>query len=253
MSDSSGQRPSEVLEAAGIGHRITHEGDLPPARQMLYTALLWANGAVAQQHGDGALLAALLAEAASAVGPEDEVEEVGDRAECPDPTGAIEKGSVDTFIGPERRGCALVDEDLVVPCENDSDGPIVMGAAHVWVNRKRLARRTDELDCGALIGEGEPTVLIGAPAEGAAEKEPDREAMLEATLLAVLLSSGGLGDPDSAWGAQLGAIMAGHDPQEVAAKLGELVDKLGTLGPAVADKIAEGDWDGIVDLISGSS
>jgi len=250
MSDGSDQRRSEVLEAAGVGHRITHEGDLPPARELLYTALLWANGAVAQQHGDGALLAALLAEAASAVGPDDEVEEVGDRAECPDPTGAIEEGSVDTFIGPERRACALVDEAIAVPCENDSDGPIVQGAAHVWVNRKRLARRTDELDCGARIGEGEPTVLIGAPAEGAADKEPDREAFLDATLLAVLLSTGALGDPDAAWGAQLGAIMAGHDPEEVADKLGELIDKLGTLGPAVADKLAEGDWDGIADLVS---
>ncbi len=253
MSDSGEERRGEVLEAAGVGHRITHEDDLPEARELLYTALLWGAGAIASQHGDGALLGVLMAGAASQAGSESEVEDVGDRDDCPDPTGAIEEGSVDTFIGPDRRPCALVDEDVEVPCENDSDGPIVQGAAHVWVNRKRLARRTDELDCGARIGEGEPTVLIGAAAEGAADGAPEPDALLEATLLAVMLSSGWLGESDAAWGAQLGAIMAGWDPEKVAEKLSELVDKLGSLGPAVADKLAEGDWDAVADLVSGAA
>ena len=147
-------REQAVFEAAGVGHRITHEDDLPEAREVLPMVLEQIARPMALGEGGPSMVAKLTTQPMLQV----EGEEAG---ECPDPTGTIEEGSPDTFMGMDKRAAAVVDEDMVVPCENCSDGPIATGAAHVFVNGKPWARRMDEIDCGAFVGEGEPTVLLG--------------------------------------------------------------------------------------------
>jgi uncharacterized Zn-binding protein involved in type VI secretion len=85
----------------------------------------------------------------------------------------IEAGSVDTFIGVDVRPAATANEDIVVDCDNDSDGPIIQGAMSVFVNGLPFARRNDRLDCGARIGEGEPSILIGGDPSAAKGTSPE--------------------------------------------------------------------------------
>jgi len=187
-------------------------------------------------------VAGLLSRAISSIGQMISGDDDEDR-ECPDPCGVIEKGSIDTFIGPEKLGAAVVDEDAPVPCENHSDGPIIKGAAHVWVNHLRWARRTDELDCGALVGEGIPTVLIGAPSETAERRDPtDTGSWLEQTVLGALASSGRFGRLEASFGAQLGAVCAGARRMSAAEIKAQLDSALsGAAGPELARRIAAGD------------
>lgn len=206
----SEKRP--VLEAAAVGHRITHD-DVPAPRQLLIVAARWGAGEVAKQHGDAPLLSALLGTAMSslerALGRDDD----GDRNECPDPCGTIEHGSENTFIGVDKRAAAIVDPEVEVPCDEDSDGPIAMGAAHVWVNAKRWARRSDELDCGARVGEGDPTIFIGAPAEGRATRVPsDPKSWIDQNVVAAMLSSGRFGELGDGLGSYLGGVLGGAAP-----------------------------------------
>ena len=138
---------------------------------------------------------------------------------------------------------AHMDEESAVPCEDHSDGPIVMGAAHVWVNKLRWARRTDELDCGALVGEGLPTVLIGAAAEKAERREPiDAGSWMEQTVMGVLASSGRFGRLEPSFGAQLGAVCAGARRMSAAELKAQLDNALsGAAGAELARRIAAGD------------
>ena len=158
----------ELLEAAGVGHRITHEDDLPPPRTLAVTAIARLG---ATPRGSGAMTAVN-------VGRTLTVQSLGelegeDPGEAPDPSGAIEEGSPNTFMGQEMRPIATADEEIDVPCEDHSDGPILTGALTVFVNGKPIVRRTDELDCGAFVGEGEPTVLIGGPTTEWIERRPE--------------------------------------------------------------------------------
>ncbi len=157
-------RRAEVLEAAGVGHRITHE-DLPPPRTVAAAAIRALSVSPRQS---GAVVATRVGRTVTVHGlGELEGEDPG---EAPDPCGVIEEGSPDTFIGRDRRPVAAANQDIVVPCEDHADGPIITGALTVFVNGKPLARRSDELDCGAFIGEGEPTVLVGASRTEATER-----------------------------------------------------------------------------------
>lgn len=161
-------RPADVLEAAGVGHRITHEDDLPPPRTITAVAV---QTLTVQPRQSGAVMA-------TRVGRTITVQSLGelegeDPGEAPDPCGVIELGSPDTFIGRDMRPVATADEEMEIPCEDHSDGPILTGALTVFVNGKPIARRTDELDCGAFIGEGEPTVLVGGASTERTERRPE--------------------------------------------------------------------------------
>jgi uncharacterized Zn-binding protein involved in type VI secretion len=158
-------RTGHALQAAGIGHRITHEDDLPEAVEFAKRSLAHAERNLESGRRTdpklalaiGAALAMLNKVTTGTADGDDKTEE----QECPDPCGAIEKGSENTFMGRERRGVALVGGEGT-PCEDHDDDPIREGSANVWVNGKRIARRSDETECGAQIGEGEHTVWIGA-------------------------------------------------------------------------------------------
>lgn len=156
-----------LWEAAGVGHRITHEDDLPEPKELqvkLAKAQLVGLDLGSASAGSelGFHFSRPLAQQLQLDGD--------DPGEAPDPTGTIERGSVDTFIGVDLRAAAIAHEDIDVDCENDSDGPIAQGAMHVYVNRVPWARRNDELECGARIGEGEPTILIGGEPTPTAER-----------------------------------------------------------------------------------
>jgi uncharacterized Zn-binding protein involved in type VI secretion len=158
----------DVLEMAGVGHRITHEDDLPPPRGITAVAVQMLS---VQPRPPGGRASAQLGRTFT-------VQSMGeldgeDPGEAPDPTGVIEKGSVDTFIGRDMRPVAIADEEIEVPCENDSDGPILTGAKTVFVNGMPVVRRTDELDCGAYVGEGEPTVLVTSERTERVKRRPE--------------------------------------------------------------------------------
>ena len=147
----------QLYEAAAIGHRITHEDDLPPPQNLITSALIFNE----QVAAGGASFSARLSASLGRLRRMELEMEYSDPGDCPSPTGTIELGSEDTFVGRELMGAAIVHEDHVVDCRNDSDGPIAQGAMDVYVNGHRWARRNDELECGARIGEGERTVLVG--------------------------------------------------------------------------------------------
>jgi uncharacterized Zn-binding protein involved in type VI secretion len=154
-----------ALQLAGVGHRITHEDDIPEAVEMAERTLRHAERTLERgRHPDAKLALAIGAALAifkklsdgNKKSDSDDAEEP-----CPDPCGAIEEGSENTFIGKQRRAVALAG-DKGPPCEDHEDDPIREGSANVWINGKRAARRTDETECGAQIGEGDNTVWLGA-------------------------------------------------------------------------------------------
>ncbi len=172
---------SGACEAAGVGHRISHDDDLPPPRERLAQAVELVGQTLAAGAEHCGIVGALLGEAMACESKEAEPNE------CPSPTGAIAKGSSNAFIGPDRRAVALAEHEPV-GCEDCDDGPILQGCSHVWVNGMRWARRTDPLDCGALVGEGEPTIWIGArPGE---QPPPRPQAPLLPALLGQKLAAG---------------------------------------------------------------
>ncbi len=191
---SEGER---VFEAARVGHRITHEDDLPPPKEVLPQVLEH----VAKKLAEGKSGAEMSVHYGTLQTFRVEGEDAG---ECPDPTGEIEEGSPDTFVGPEAMAAAVVDEDMVVPCENCDDGPLITGAAHVFVNNTPWVRRMDQVDCGAYVGEGEPTVLLG----GEPSAEPGDGMGIELhPEFGALLGSGKL-DGGAGISAELGKVLA---------------------------------------------
>ena len=155
-------RAKEVLEVAGVGHRITHEDDLPKPRTV---AGLAVTDVGRRPRGSGARRGADVGRAITLEGE--------DPGEAPDPCGELEVGSPNTFVGKEKRPVVTADKEIEIACENDSDGPMMTGALTVYVNGKPIVRRTDELDCGAFVGEGEPTVLVGAARQESRELRPN--------------------------------------------------------------------------------
>jgi uncharacterized Zn-binding protein involved in type VI secretion len=196
-----------LWEAAGVGHRITHEDDLPEPKEL--SIIL-----VGQKFGidGGASFGAMLAGQLAKLQSQHFELKGGDPGSCPDPTGAIEAGSVDTFIGVDKRAAATANEDIVVDCDNDSDGPIIQGATSVFVNGLPFARRNDQLDCGARIGEGEPSILIGGEPSAVAGKSTS-ELIIGGKAFGPLLANALAGGqaPSGASSALLGKLIGGAD------------------------------------------
>lgn len=159
---------SIAFEAAAVGHRITHEGDLDEPRHIETEATLEL---ISTGQTSPAKLGLGIARSPQRIRvmtrtPEQKRVQGERPGETPDPTGTIGRGSLDVFIGPQRQPAAIVNPDYVVPCDKHSDGPLLTGAANVMVNGVPWSRRFDQVDCGAFVGEGEPSILIGgAPSE----------------------------------------------------------------------------------------
>ncbi|MEZ4440446.1 MAG: PAAR domain-containing protein [Polyangiaceae bacterium] len=150
-----------VWEAAGVGHRITHEDDLP---EPVFVATKAAQSIAQQMGKDGSQGSQGVHFAQGLAGHLQDLTVQGEGGtECPDPCGAIQLGSENTFIGPQKRMAATTNPDFAHDCSHHADGPVVEGAATTFVNRLPWGRRNDRLDCGARIGEGEPTIFVGGP------------------------------------------------------------------------------------------
>jgi uncharacterized Zn-binding protein involved in type VI secretion len=237
----SGGSTTEVWEAAGVGHRITHEDDLPPPLGVVAQVIKPDLGGIASQDGQGPSLAAKIsASLANQVQHELQIEgEPG--GDCPDPCGQLELGSENTFVGPAQRPAAIADEEMDHDCNWHADGPVLTGARFVFVNGLPWARRNDELDCGARIGEGEPTVFIGGPPSETTEVQHPAavlhpsgsllgasklatNAELAGKVGAALAGGGEAPEPvlaDEIDGAQIGAAMSESKP-----KLAKVVHKI---------------------------
>ena len=199
----------ELWEAAGVGHRVTHEDDLPEPLNLASQGIRLDHGGLLTPNGGGGSVSAKLsASLANEIAHALQLE--GDPpGDCPDPCGVIERGSPNTFVGPQKRMAAIADDELDQDCNWHADGPVVQGARFVLVNGLPWARRNDELDCGARLGEGEPTVLIGGPSTPGGEPvQPS--AILDPHFGAALL--GGDAVPiDGSLAGKLGAAIAGGE------------------------------------------
>jgi uncharacterized Zn-binding protein involved in type VI secretion len=82
-------------------------------------------------------------------------------------SGAIEDGAPDVLIGAAKLPAALAAAQKV-DCHHHRDKPLRTGSESVFAGKLRLARQTDEAGCGAIVCDGDPTVLVGgAPKDGA--------------------------------------------------------------------------------------
>lgn len=224
---------SVAFEAAGVGHRITHDG-LEPAIERMQGPALSKKLALKGSMPSGGVLGVVLMKADMAL------EKQGASAACPGPTGAIARGSPDVFLGPGKRAAARLDGETKVACDDHADGPLVTGAATVVVNGSPLARRTDALDCGALVGEGESTILVGGPATDApTKKKPPLGA--GGALLALMGA-----ETAPSLGPALGKVLARAAPSApkamspTAAGYGQLVahDEIGALGQILSGDLS---------------
>jgi len=219
-----------LWEAAGVGHRITHEDDLPEPLNLAGKGIKLDHGDELTPNGGGGSVAAQLSASLAQSIAHDLQLEGDDPGDCPDPCGTIARGSPNTFVGIDKRMVAIADQDLNQDCDDHADGPIVQGARHVFVNGFPWARRNDELDCGARLGEGEPTVLIGGPSTDAGDPV-DPSILVHPQAGGALLGTGNL-PIDAVLGSKMGAAISGggdYEPQAVGKVKGP------TIGALVAD------------------
>lgn len=202
-----------ALEVAAVGDRITHAWSLPDAKSLVTTAIELGVKAMSKKAGHGPVWSAILGKAAAELGGR-AIEAIGDKPKCPRPSGEIEDGSPNTFVGPEARKVALADQ-AKVSCRRHKDKPIRQGSASVFVNNLPLARRTDETKCGARIGEGEPSVFAGKDTQDVLKADSALPAWLQSGVgAAVGIASGGSFDLAAA--SALGASIAGYAKAELA-------------------------------------
>ena len=155
----SGGSKRGALELAGVGHRITHSHRLADPRQIALIAAELGTEQLSQTAHQGAQVSALVGKTLSRT-VQQQQDDGGESPKCPSPCGEILEGSPNTFVGKAQRQAATIDK-YKVSCRRHRDKPIRQGSADVWINGLPVARRTDETRCGAHVGEGEPTVLVG--------------------------------------------------------------------------------------------
>jgi hypothetical protein len=138
---------------------------------------------------------------------------------------------------------ALADFEKV-PCDKHNDKPIRQGSEDVWINGLPVARRTDETACGAHVGEGEPTVLVGAQTQACSSLEMGPAHALMHQVLDTLFGPGGATTSAS----QLGLSLAGGSGFSLESVLPEPVQSAlsSALASAIGQKLLAGDLSGAV-------
>jgi uncharacterized Zn-binding protein involved in type VI secretion len=242
----SGGQKRGVLEMAGMGHRITHSNRLADPRQVSVLAVKLGAEELGRRNHQGAVVGVTTGAALSR--PVQQLQdEGGESPKCPSPCGDIPQGSPNTLLGKEQRQVAIVDE-YEVSCRRHRDKPIRQGSADVWVNAAPVARRTDETRCGAHIGEGEPTVVVGEQSQTCSSLDmgPVDAALHQALHLG--LGSGqsvGVGLESAL---SVGATMVGRaarEVEEVAAKAKKVVGA--ALSSEIGKCLSKGDVHGAFD------
>lgn len=190
---------SNALAAARIGDRTSHAPDVSNHDAAL---LAVATSALAAAGMAGALTAAVGAGVASAGGGGG----VSLRDVIPKSVaGTISEGSPRTFLGAGNLAAAVSGAEPV-DCHHHRDGPIQTGSVSVFVDGLRMARAMDQTHCGAVLCDGDKTILVGG--EPAGGKPPDP----------MVLASKGAALASVAVGA---AVAAGTDAVETAMRWGE--------------------------------
>lgn len=164
---------STALAAARKGDRISHASRVQDHAQRTGALLSVAVGALVAAPGTGGATTASVGAGVACGGGGS----VTTRDVIPHTTsGVIEDGAPDLLIGASKLPAALAMAHKV-DCHHHRDKPLRTGSASVFAGGKRLARQTDETGCGAIVCDGDRTVLVGgAPQDGA---PPDPLALLK--------------------------------------------------------------------------
>jgi uncharacterized Zn-binding protein involved in type VI secretion len=228
---------SAVQAAARQGDRHTH---WPSVGDHDGSLLSVAAGALLSVPGTGGVTVVMVGAGVASGGGSVSIRDVTPRGT----SGAVSKGSPRTFLGKDSLPAALANDEPV-DCHRHRDGPIRTGSATVFVDGLRLARQGDETKCGAMICDGELTVLIGGPPVDGAPPDP-MAAAAGGPALGTIAVGGALAVGTSIvkaaqqWGeALLGSATAAVDDaaaavQEAAGALGAEVGAL--LGGGAADR-----------------
>ena len=173
---------SAVLPAARKGDRIAHGAQVSNHDGAL---LAVAVGALVGAPGSGGVATAAVGAGVGSGGAASvSVGEV-----MPTSTsGVVKDAAPRTFLGPQSLPAALADGEPI-DCHHHHDKPIRTGSATVIAENKRMARASDETGCGAVLCDGDLTVLVGGPPADSAPPDPLAAAAHGAALAGAAVST----------------------------------------------------------------
>lgn len=200
----------DALELAGVGHHITHAKHLPDPRQLALVGIELGAKELCRRANQGPVLSAIVGKAVSKLTEWMLQESGGGSSQSSSSCGEIQQGSPDTWLGKSQVQVALADKfDVSCHYPYHRNKPLRHGSEDVWVNGQPAARRTDETRCGAHIGEGEPTVLLGAQTQTCSSLDmAPVDAALHQALDAVLGGGAGSRGVDLGSALDIGVSMA---------------------------------------------
>jgi uncharacterized Zn-binding protein involved in type VI secretion len=154
------------------------------------------------------------------------------------PKGPINSGSPDTFLGMGMRKAARAVADTVL-CLDHKLKHIAQGSVDVFINNMHAARRTDGMECSAIIRDGQPDVFFGGPTGTYMDMSPEVPGWVVTTLKwAAWIGAGiatggaiftvGLG---AALGGLAGSLLLGYAGSELGGDIGEALG--GATGRAI--------------------
>jgi uncharacterized Zn-binding protein involved in type VI secretion len=174
---------TELLAAARLGDPVAHTASKGwMIAGMIGGALLGA-AAVALTGGAALVVVAAVAAGAAAGGGIGEV--LGTMSWAPrHVTGSLITGSLNVFINSRSAMRAHLSQGI---CSDHSGPPhvVAQGSSTVFINGQPASRKSDKLDCSAIINDGSPNVFIGGSTVTTDDISPEVPAWVNWTMLAV--------------------------------------------------------------------
>jgi uncharacterized Zn-binding protein involved in type VI secretion len=208
---------TELLAAARLGDPVAHTASKGwMIAGMIGGALL---GAAVIALTGGAALVALAAVAAGAAAGGGIGEVLGTMSWAPrHVTGSLISGSPDVFINSRSAMRAHLSQGT---CSDHSGPPhlVAQGSSTVFINGQPASRKSDMLDCSAIINDGSPNVFIGGSTVTTDAVSPEVPGWVNWTMLAVGVAAAAvlagplvavLGTAGSIGGGILGSSLGGH-------------------------------------------